>query len=165
MLSVPGVGRLSVARDSALGGMDAAGVTTVALPLSCAFSAAFFAVPDLWALSLGAGEGATAGCDTFGVPRAGKSSSCSAFCNLAFAMSLERPLSTASVLISFFASGAEETGGLLLVLAAGTGVLLEDVGAGGDAAAAFLVTGVGAGGVRRPPLGPGPDETDAAGDA
>lgn len=111
MLSIPGVGRFSGARCSALAGpVDAGGAGD--LPLSTNFSvAAFLLCEALGLFAVGLEEetgGVGAGCETLGVPRAGKSSSCSVvFCVLTRAMSLDKPLSTASALIFFFASGTE----------------------------------------------------------
>lgn len=124
IFKIPGVGRFSAARVSGLG-IFAVALAGAAFSFSATFSAAFL-LDDAFLLGLafGAVAGATEGCETFGVPRAGKSSSWSAFCDLAL-MSLERPLSAARVLMFFFASGTEANAVFLLLVGA------EEVAAAG----------------------------------
>jgi hypothetical protein len=127
MFKIPGVGRLSLTGASGLATLAAPWGGASAFPLSAAFSAAFRpAVEAALFCVVFTAAATTTGCGTFGVPKAGKSSSCNVFCDLVLAMSLESPLSTASALMFFFASGAEATVAFLAL--AGVGAVAGGLG-------------------------------------
>jgi len=108
MLRVPGTGFFSSTFGSGFAGW-VTGVGGAVFSLSTIFSAAFFPpVLALLAVAFGRTAGATTGV-RFGELRAGKSSSWSTFCDLAFAISLDRPLSTARALMFFLASDPDGT--------------------------------------------------------